>query len=113
MPRIQINGFLLHYMSVGEGPDVVLIHGLTSNLAFWYPRIVAKLAPRYRVTLCDLRGHGFSGMPRNGYTTRSLALDLKTLLDHLEIEYAFIIGHSFGATVALNFAVLYPERVRG
>lgn len=113
MPRIESDGFSLHYLSAGHGPDLMLVHGLTSNLAFWYPKVVAGLASRYRVTLVDLRGHGYSGMPPSGYTTHHLALDLKTILDRLDIERTHLVGHSFGATVALHLAALQPERVNG
>jgi pimeloyl-ACP methyl ester carboxylesterase len=113
MPRIETDGFSLHYLSVGQGPDVILIHGLTSNLAFWYPKVAAGLASSYRVTLFDLRGHGYSGMPPSGYTTRDIAMDVKTILDQLDVERVYVVGHSFGATVGLHFAALEPERVLG
>jgi pimeloyl-ACP methyl ester carboxylesterase len=65
----------------------------------------------FRITTYDLRGHGYSDMPPTGYTTQDLATDLAHLLDTLNIERAHIVGHSFGADVALHFAILHPERV--
>src|SRR5262245_39122655 len=111
MPTVQICGMPLHYQCVGKGPNLVLVHGLMGNLAFWYPTAVAKLASDYRVTTLDLRGHGYSGMPSANYTTLDLAGDLKALFDHLRIECAHLVGHSYGGAVALHFAVLQPQRV--
>ena len=111
MPKLQRNGFALHYQVMGNGPSVVLLHGLTGNLAFWYPTIVMRLIADHEVILVDLRGHGYSGMPPTGYTTADMADDLEVLLDHLGVERAHLIGHSYGGAVALNCAVQSPQRV--
>ena len=112
MPTIEANGVELHYLQMGTGPDLVMLHGISGNLAVWHLRMVPLLQQRYRVTTYDLRGHGNSSMPPTGYTTRDMALDLGGLLDALEIEQADIVGHSFGADVAMHFALLQPELVR-
>jgi pimeloyl-ACP methyl ester carboxylesterase len=103
----------MHYQQAGpdRGPQLVLVHGLFSNLAFWYLGAVPRLAQDFRVTAYDLRGHGRSEMPRRGYRTADLAADLTGLLDHLGSERAHVVGHSFGGAVALHFAALHPERV--
>ena len=101
----------LHAQTVGEGPDVALVHGLAANLSFWYLHVVPYLSRRFRVTVYDLRGHGRSEMPSHGYTTAHMACDLIALLDHLRIEQVHLVGHSFGGAVALHTAVLAPERV--
>jgi len=113
MPKITANGLEIHYQQLGEGPDIVLVHGITASLAMWYMRIGPALADRCRVTMYDLRGHGYSGMPAEGYTTADMAQDLDGLLDQLEIRQAFLLGHSYGGAVALHFAALHPERVAG
>jgi pimeloyl-ACP methyl ester carboxylesterase len=89
----------------------VLIHGLGANLAFWFMSIGRHLAQRYRVISYDLRGHGGSSITPRGYLLPNMVDDLRTLLDHLGVSKAHIVGHSFGARVALTFAVLQPERV--
>lgn len=111
MAKALVNGIHLHYQQFGEGPNVVMIHGITGNLAIWHLEIVPALMSEYRITTYDLRGHGYSDVPPTGYTTRDHATDLKHLLDTLGIERAYIVGHSFGADVALHFTILYPERV--
>jgi pimeloyl-ACP methyl ester carboxylesterase len=105
------NGVQLHYQQFGEGPDLVMIHGITGNLAIWHLDIVPALVSEYRMTTYDLRGHGYSDVPPTGYTTADHATDLKHLLDTLGIERAHVIGHSFGADIALHFTILFPERV--
>jgi pimeloyl-ACP methyl ester carboxylesterase len=113
MAKSIINGITAHHMTVGEGRDLILVHGLSGDLASWHPVVVSRLAESHRVTMVDLRGHGRSGMPRNGYTTRDLAADVVGLMDHLGVGRAHIVGHSFGGAVALHTAVLYPHRVAG
>jgi pimeloyl-ACP methyl ester carboxylesterase len=112
MPKVELAGGLnLHYEQLGSGPDVAFIHGVGGNLATWHFRIVPALWDRYRCLTYDLRGHGYSDATENGYTCTDQAQDLLQLLDALEIERADLVGHSFGADVALYFAYLYPDRV--
>lgn len=111
MSHATVNGVNLHYWRVGQGPDVVMLHGLIGNLAVWHLRIVPLLQREFRLTTYDLRGHGRSEITPDGYTTLDMASDLLGLIDMLEIERIFLVGHSFGADVALHFTLLYPERV--
>lgn len=112
MPLIDANGVSFHYLQAGSGPDLVMLHGLSGNLAVWHLRMVPLLQDRFRLTTYDLRGHGRSSMPASGYSTRTMAADLGALMDALDIERADLLGHSFGADVSLHFALLHPERVR-
>ena len=110
MARAMVNGVALSYRQLGEGPDVLFVHGLAANMAFWSMPALRRLAERFRLTLCDLRGHGYSDMPLSGYTTADLAQDLEGLLDCAGVERAHLVGHSYGAAVALHLAVERPER---
>ncbi len=115
MPTIGVNDTRINYIQIDcEGgrncEDLVMVHGLATNLAFWYFRHAPEFSKRYRITLYDLRGHGRSGMPDQGYAPKNMAADLCQLLDHLEIDQAHFIGHSFGGAVALNLACMDPER---
>lgn len=91
--------------------DVVMVHGLATNLAFWYP-VASGLSQTHQVTLLDLRGHGRSSMPQNGYTSSQMAEDLKELMDAVSLDKVHLAGHSFGGSVVLQFALRYPERVQ-
>jgi pimeloyl-ACP methyl ester carboxylesterase len=111
MPKVNINGINLHYITVGSGPDIVMLHGFLGNLAVWHLNIIPELRKHYRVTTPDLRGHGYSEVTPTGYTCKDLAEDLRGLLDHLGIERPVLVGHSYGADVCMYFSLLYPERV--
>ena len=116
MPSALVNGVRLNYVQMGAsdaGPqeDLVMVHGLATNMAFWYFHYAAVFARRYRVTVYDLRGHGRSEMPADGYTPQNLGRDLEALLDHLGIARAHFLVHSFGGVVALNLARVAPERL--
>jgi pimeloyl-ACP methyl ester carboxylesterase len=112
MPIIRANGVDLHYLQAGNGPDLIMLHGLSGNLAVWHLRMVPLLQEHFRVTTYDLRGHGHSEMPPTGYTTRDMAHDLVALMDAFGIRDADVLGHSYGADIALHAAILWPERVR-
>jgi pimeloyl-ACP methyl ester carboxylesterase len=112
MPKIQAEGLSFHYQQAGDGPDVVLIHGLTGDLSIWFLcQAIGRLARSFRVTAYDLRGHGYSDLPRTGYTSADQAGDTLAILDALEIDRAMLVGHSFGGVIALHAAVLRPDRI--
>jgi pimeloyl-ACP methyl ester carboxylesterase len=113
MPKVALkNGTRIHYQQAGQGPDLVLVHGLTGNLAVWHFRIIPLLMDRFRILTYDLRGHGYSDMPRSGYTPTSMATDLVELLDALDIRKPAVCGHSYGGDIALYTALHYSERIR-
>jgi pimeloyl-ACP methyl ester carboxylesterase len=115
MPKViidPINNISLNYQCLGEGEDLVLIHGLGANLAFWYPGIAGVLSRYYRVIIYDLRGHGNSSISNSGYTVADMTADLQALLIHLEVASAHIVGHSFGARIACQYAIAYPKQVK-
>jgi pimeloyl-ACP methyl ester carboxylesterase len=111
MSKARLNGIEINFRQVGEGDDVVFIHGLAANHAFWRFQLLMALARDYRVTTYDLRGHGYSQMTPTGYTSADMVGDLLALLDHAGVQRAHLVGHSFGGVVALHCAVLHPERV--
>lgn len=112
MPFVTIDHQRVHYQRAGEGPDVVLIHGVTGDLSIWYLCGAIKvLAAQHRVTVYDLRGHGYSDAPTNGYTSADHAADLIGLMDALDVASASLVGHSFGGVIAAHAAVDAPGRV--
>lgn len=116
MPVVEVNGVRLNHVQmqpadpVGEVEDLVMVHGLATNMAFWYFHHAPVFSQRFRVTLFDLRGHGRSQMTPDGYTPDNLSRDLEGLLDHLGIRRAHFLTHSFGGVVALNAACRNPDR---
>jgi pimeloyl-ACP methyl ester carboxylesterase len=112
MPRLEVNGVKLHVQQAGEGPDVVLIHGVTGDLSLWFLcRAMTDLAEGHRVTAYDLRGHGYSDVPPTGYTSADHAADLLALMDEIGARTVRLVGHSFGAVIAAHAAAIAPERV--
>ena len=112
MPFSSANAMRFHYQQTGSGPDVVLVHGLTGDLSIWFLcRAMQELGGSHRVTAYDLRGHGYSDVPPDGYTSADHAGDLVALMDQLGIDRASVVGHSFGGVIALHAAVLAPGRV--
>jgi pimeloyl-ACP methyl ester carboxylesterase len=102
----------IRYREVGRGEPVVLMHGFTQSLDEWRG-VADRLAADYRVVAFDWRGAGRSGKLDDParYGDAMLA-DVASLLDHLGVERAHVVGHSMGARGAAAFAVRYPDRVR-
>jgi pimeloyl-ACP methyl ester carboxylesterase len=115
MPDVLVNGVRLFYQRSGSGPDVVLVHAVTSNQAVWvFTGLADAIASDgFRVTTYDLRGHGASARPPKGYTSADMAADFRGLYAELGLTPALVVGHSFGGVVGLHAASLYPDCVRG
>lgn len=111
MPRVTVNGVNTYYQLSGQGPPLVLIHGLSGSMTVWQLRILPELSRSFRVLTYDLRGHGLSEMPPAGYRSSDMAADLLALLDHVGIKQPHIVGHSRGGVVGLHFAALHPDRL--
>lgn len=107
MPTAEINGAELNYELVGDGPAVVLIHEGVCDLRMW-DELVEPLAREFTVLRYDMRGYGESTLPPGPF---SQARDLLSLLDHLGIERAALVGVSYGGRVALDAAFSAPERI--
>jgi pimeloyl-ACP methyl ester carboxylesterase len=111
--EIERDGVTLAGETVGEGPDVVLLHGLTATRR--YVVMGSKALPRagYRVTTFDARGHGESSPAgsRGAYEYADMVADLEALLDHLGIDRAALGGASMGAHTTMAFALAFPQRV--
>lgn len=112
MPFVQAGDVKLHYVERGSGPEpLVFIHGYTSSLRAWNP-ILPRLSSRYRAFAFDLRGAGDSDKLPNGYGPRAYAEDIDIATRALGLDTFTIIGHSMGGVTAMQFAVLFPERLR-
>jgi len=116
---VDIGGSPQHIFELGSGSDassvpVVLLHGAGANLQDMNVALGERLAGRHRVILVDRPGFGFSA--RKGREDSSPAYQagvLRELLDRLGIDRAIVVGHSWGGTLALTFALDYPQRAAG
>lgn len=93
----------------GNGPALLLIHGISSAGSVWNPTIPA-LAAEFTPIAIDQRGHGASDKPESGYLYDDYITDLDGVLDTLELEHPLIIGHSLGGIVTLWWAAKHPNR---
>jgi pimeloyl-ACP methyl ester carboxylesterase len=112
MAIIQVGKLKVAVTDVGDGPPVVLLHGLACGRRMWFHQIRA-LRSRFRVIAYDLRGHGLTDAPAaaTAYSATHLARDLAGVLDALAIERAAVVGFSLGGAPALALAASKPERV--
>ncbi|MHC1741634.1 MAG: alpha/beta fold hydrolase [Syntrophobacteraceae bacterium] len=111
MPFCTCGDISLYYETVGNGFPVLLLSGLSGGTWSWFGQI-PELSEHYRVVSFDNRGAGQSGMPRGPYRMVELAGDALCLLDHLQIERAFVLGLSMGGMIAQELALLSPGRVQ-
>ena len=86
----------IHYEDHGAGQPVVLIHGYPLSGRAWDKQVPALLEAGHRVITYDRRGFGQSSQPTTGYDYDTFAADLSTLLDHLDLHNAVLVGHSMG-----------------
>src|SRR5688572_12373589 len=109
---VEANGIRLHYTRTGgDGPPLVLAHGVTDNGLCWTP-VAEALAPEYDVIMADARGHGRSDAPEHGYTPADQAADLAGLIAALGLGRPILLGHSMGAITTLVLAGTYPQLPR-
>lgn len=111
MARIQINGIGIEYDIQGNGPALLLIHGLGSCKEDWEDQ-VAPFSRHYQVISFDLRGHGQSDKPAGPYSIAQFAADAAALLRALEIEVAHVVGISLGGAIAFQLALDHPALVK-
>jgi pimeloyl-ACP methyl ester carboxylesterase len=101
------DGGRIHVVERGQGPPLVLLHGIMLSSALWVHQL-RDLADHHRVMAIDLRGHGQSLPGATGTSLQILAADVRAVLQALDIEHAVLVGHSMGGMVALQLAVDLP-----
>jgi pimeloyl-ACP methyl ester carboxylesterase len=106
---VSLHGHRVNFTIAGEGPPVVLIHGVAGRAAQWM-QVIELLAQSHTIVAPDLLGHGESAKPRGDYSLGAHASGIRDLLVGLKIERASIVGHSLGGGIAMQFAYQFPER---
>ncbi len=113
MPYADNNVLRIHYHIEGDGPPVVLVHGLSGSIHGWYGTgYVDALKNSYKLILIDARGHGDSDKPyyREAYESKLRASDVTAVLDAENIDKAHYFGYSMGGSIAFDVAKYAPER---
>lgn len=105
-----VHGYRRAYRTMGSGPALLLLHGISDNSDTWLP-VMDGLARHFTVIAPDMLGHGASDKPRADYSVAAFANGMRDLMDVLGVERATVVGHSLGGGVAAQLAYQYPERV--
>jgi pimeloyl-ACP methyl ester carboxylesterase len=108
--EIELHGHRVIYRIAGDGPPVVLIHGMVNSSRHW-EQVALRLADRYTVIAPDLLGHGDSAAVRGDYSLGAHACSIRDLLSTIGIDRATIVGHSLGGGIAMQFFYQFPQRV--
>jgi len=106
---VQLHGHRVTYRTAGDGPVLLLLHGVTNSSQTWEP-VAEELAGSFTVIAPDLLGHGESATPRGDYSLGAHASGVRDLLTLLGHERATVVGHSLGGGIAMQFAYQFPER---
>ncbi len=111
--QLPVNGVELHLAERGTGPMVVLLHGFPELWYSWRHQLPALAEAGYGAIAPDLRGYGRSSAPREieAYSLEAVCGDLLALLDSLGERRVVFVGHDWGAAVAWQLALEYPDRV--
>jgi pimeloyl-ACP methyl ester carboxylesterase len=110
MPKVQVNDIEMYYEIHGEGTPLIMLHGFTASSFIWKP-FISEYRKHFQLILPDMRGHGGSTNPSGEFTHRQSALDIYSLLDHLEIDQFKAVGHSSGAMTLLHMATQQSNRI--
>ena len=108
--EVVLHGHRVRFHSSGDGPLLVLLHGIASTADTWAP-VATGLAASHTVLAPDLLGHGSSAKPRGDYSLGADASGVRDLITALGHERATVVGHSLGGGIAMQFAYQFPERV--
>jgi pimeloyl-ACP methyl ester carboxylesterase len=108
--EVTLHGQRMAYREAGEGPVIVLIHGIVSSSETWEP-VIGRLGRQFTVVAPDMLGHGRSSKPRGDYSLGAYASSVRDLLAALGHDRVTLVGHSLGGGVVMQFAYQFPERV--
>jgi pimeloyl-ACP methyl ester carboxylesterase len=109
VPYADVDGIRIYYEEHGEGRPLLMIMGLSANLDWWEPALLARLAENNHVVIFDNRGAGRTDKPKGDYTIPMMASDVAGLMRSAGIGQACVLGASMGGMIAQQFALDYPE----
>jgi pimeloyl-ACP methyl ester carboxylesterase len=105
---VQVHGHDVAYRQAGEGPVVVLVHGIAGSSSTWVP-LMERLGDAFTLIAPDLLGHGESAKPRGDYSLGAYASGVRDLMVVLGHERATFVGHSLGGGIAMQLAYQFPQ----
>src|SRR5258706_10728604 len=107
-----VNGIKVYYEVYGEGKPVVLLHGAFYTIEMNWGQLIPELSKTRKVIAIELQGHGHTPFSDRKLSITTLASDVEGVMDYLKIDSADIAGFSMGGSVAYQFAVQSPKRLR-
>ncbi|HQX57056.1 MAG TPA: alpha/beta hydrolase [Pyrinomonadaceae bacterium] len=107
-----VNGLKMYYEIRGEGEPLVLLHGAFMAISGDWSVWINELAKTRKVIAVDMQGHGRTADIKRDITYENLAGDVAGLMDYLKVPKADVMGYSLGGGVAMEFAILHPDKVR-
>jgi pimeloyl-ACP methyl ester carboxylesterase len=102
----------IYVVESGDGPPIVLSHGVTLSVRTWFHQLEALPKEGFRTIAFDHRGHGQSVLGDAGHSLENLAEDVHTVLTRLDLEGAVLVGHSMGGVAVQSFVARFPEVAR-
>jgi len=108
---VDVKGTKLRYIASGQGPALVLLHTLRTQLDM-FQKVIPDLAKRFRIYAMDYPGHGYSDIPEATYSSEFFVTRVARFLEQLDIRDAVIVGESIGGSIALLLAARHNPRVR-
>jgi 3-oxoadipate enol-lactonase len=112
MPMISANGCDFFYEQHGQGRDVVFVHGEIHGIEYWEHQL-SDLSRDHRCLVYNRRGHAKTQWTDYGFSLHNQTRDLEQLIAHFGVERPVLIALAFGTTIAANYAIRNPDKVRG
>jgi pimeloyl-ACP methyl ester carboxylesterase len=107
-----VNGIKVYYEVYGEGKPLVLLHGAFYTIEMNWAQLIPELSKTRKVIAIEMQGHGHTPFSDRALSITTLASDVEKLMDYLKIDSADVAGYSMGGSVAYQFAVQSPKRLR-
>ncbi|MBS1743750.1 MAG: alpha/beta hydrolase [Bacteroidetes bacterium] len=107
-----VNGIQVYYETYGDGKPLILLHGAFYTIEMNWSELIPALSKTRKVIAIEMQGHGHSPFSTRALSITSLASDVEKVMDYLKIDSADVAGYSMGGSVAYQFAVQSPKRLR-
>jgi pimeloyl-ACP methyl ester carboxylesterase len=106
------NGIKVYYEVFGEGKPLVLLHGAFYTIGLNWAELIPELSKTRKVIALEMQGHGHTPFSERKLSITTLASDVEKVMDYLKVDSADVAGYSMGGSVAYQFAVQSPKRLR-
>ena len=107
-----VNGIKVYYEVYGKGQPIILLHGAFYTISMNWGQLIPELSKTRKVIAIEMQGHGHTPYSERKLDIVTLASDVEKVMDYLKIDRADVAGYSMGGSVAYQFAVQSPKRLR-